>query len=203
MTPRRPGGHAAVSPRFNGIAHLRPAERQSRSPHDIPSSIMAEEAETASMAQESPNHLQEWWQAACSQGRDLRQRFVDWLDVVRAEPALIWQTPTVRYVVYGFVGLFVVMVATWLFTPAPPEGAKPEARTADFHVVCGNVRCEHHFVIRREFGFRKFPVPCPQCDQKTGMEARLCNSKTCRARWVVPERIDGGWRCPACGGRFE
>ncbi len=158
------------------------------------------------MAQEKPNRLAEWLLMIREQTPVLRRRFEDWADAVRERPALIWETAAVRYGVYATGGLMLVWVVSWipaLFAPQRPGDARPTATTADFHVVCVNLDCEHHFVIHRKFGFRKFPVVCPTCEKKTGAQARRCNSRVCRGRWVVPEAIDGVSTCAHCGSRFE
>jgi hypothetical protein len=84
---------------------------------------------------------------------------------------------------------------------APPAAvtAGPAVRKADFHVLCTNPDCEHHFVIRRKLGFNKFPVKCPACGEKTGERAYRCNSPTCQGRWIVPQKINRELVCPVCG----
>ena len=47
------------------------------------------------MAQEKPNRLTEWYLALREHAPTLRQGFGDWLEAVRAEPVLLWQTPAV------------------------------------------------------------------------------------------------------------
>ncbi len=158
------------------------------------------------MAQEPPNRLMEWWQLARAQAPIVRRRFEDWLAAVREEPVLAWETPGVRYSVYGFGGLIIVWAASFVldtFAPAPPQDARPVATRADFHVVCRDPACAHHFVVYRRFGFRKFPVQCPKCSEMTGMRARPCTSSTCRGKWVAPVSADGMLLCPVCGDRFE
>ena len=156
------------------------------------------------MAQEDPNRLTEWYEFLRRQVLIASDHFKEWLAAVREQPVLIWQTATVRYAAYvlGAVVLFRVVIGfTNMWTPAP-VGVRPVATTADFHVVCSVSPCRHHFVIHRSFGFRAFPVKCPKCQQKTGMPARRCNSKTCLGRWVVPERKDDQLRCSVCGRRW-
>ena len=158
------------------------------------------------MAQEKPNRLVEWLLLLRSQIPIMRDRAADWLDAVKAEPILIWQTPAVRYATYGVGGVVLVWIAVSaanLFVFAPPVGAKPEATTADFHVVCSNPGCGAHFVTHREFGFGKFPVECPRCERETGIAARPCPSPTCRGRWVAPMTVDGKLQCPRCGKPLE
>jgi len=158
------------------------------------------------MAQERPNRLAEWFTAARDHAPQVRRSAGEWLQQVREEPRLIWETPAVRYATYGVVALiggWLVTVAVAMITPPPPAGAKPEATTADFHVLCANDTCGHHFVINRKFGFSKFPVECPRCKKQTGMAARRCDSPTCRGRWIVPVAKDGGLTCPSCGVRFD
>ena len=153
------------------------------------------------MAQEQPNRFVEWYLLIRRQGPIARRYLNAWLDAVREEPTLIWQTPAVRYTAYGISGL----VSIYLFLSIPScfsststSQIKPQATTADFHVVCSDRECRHHFVINRDFGYRKFPVRCPKCEQPTGAQARLCVSKTCRRRWVAPEQYDDRLYCPRC-----
>lgn len=126
------------------------------------------------MAQERPNRLTEWLLLTRKQVPVVRQHFENWLAAVREEPALVWQTPAVRYATYGAGGLMLVWIATWVaggLAPPLPEDARPATR-ADFHVVCTNPECGYHFVIHRKLGFHGFPVKCPRCQQKTGTQAR-------------------------------
>ena len=156
------------------------------------------------MAQEEPNRFVEWFHLLRGQVPVVRQRLKDWVEAVREEPALIWQTTTVRYAVYGLGAVVLLWGASQVAgTIAPPATARPQAKTADFHVVCTNQDCRHHFVIHREFGYREFPVDCPKCQKRTGAQARPCNSATCRGRWVPLERQDGKLYCPVCGAQFE
>ena len=158
------------------------------------------------MAQEDPNRLIEWLGVLRKAAPRVKQHFEAWVDQVREEPRLIWETPAVRYVVYGVAGLIVVLVArtaTEMLTPARSVSARPAATSGDFHVVCTDPTCGHHFVIHREFGFSKFPVKCPKCERERGASARRCSSSTCRGSWVAPVREDGRLACPTCGAPFE
>ena len=158
------------------------------------------------MAQEKPNPLSEWLQVLRTQVPLARRHAAQWIRAVRDEPALIWQTPAVRYLAYGLGSVAVVLVIRaggGLFsTPLPPGGGL-SATTADFHVVCSGPICGHHFVIHRKFGFRKFPVPCTKCRESTGLPARRCHSSTCRGRWVAPQERDKTIACPRCGAVFQ
>ena len=158
------------------------------------------------MAQERPNRLAEWLLLIRERVPAVRQRFEDWFSAVREEPVLLWETTAIRYVVYGTGGLALVWAASWvtaMVTPAPPARARPAATTGVFHVVCRDNGCGEHFQIHRKFGFHRFPVVCPACEQQTGARARRCNSQTCRGRWVALEEIDGAQYCPVCGTRFD
>lgn len=158
------------------------------------------------MAQEDPNKLVEWLLAFREHAPAVRQRFLDWFEAVREEPVLLWHTPAIRYGTYGVGGLILVWVVTGLvamLVPPPPSNARPTATTADFHVICSDADCGHHFVIHREFGFRGFPVACPACDRRSGMKARPCHSATCQGRWIVPEKQGDRTRCPVCGEWFD
>lgn len=142
------------------------------------------------MAQEGPNKLVEWWLAVREYGPTLRRGLADWWQAVRAEPVLLWETPGLRYALYGLGGLLVLWigsVGTTMLAPPLPEGAKPEATSADFHALCSDPTCHTHFVVNREFGFRAFPVKCPTCNKETGNRAVLCTGEACTQRWVLPE----------------
>ena len=142
------------------------------------------------MAQEKPNKLLEWYLALREHAPTLREGFSKWLEAVRAEPVLVWQTPAVRYTVYVLGGLLLawfLSTAATLVTPPPPIGAREVATSADFHVICSDPYCRKHFVIRRAFGFSSFPVRCPHCEQSTGLRALPCTDDDCTHRWVLPE----------------
>jgi len=154
------------------------------------------------MAQEDPNRLTEWVGLVRAQVPVVRQRFEEWLTAVREEPALIWETAAVRYTAYSLGAVLLVLAASWTargLAPPPPANAKPGATTADFHVICTSPKCGHHFVIHRELGFHRFPVECPACRGKTGMQGRRCYSPTCQGRWVAPQNRDDVLYCPICG----
>ena len=158
------------------------------------------------MAQERPNRLAEWLMLVRKQMPIVREHFAVWLEAVREEPRLAWETSAVRYTVYVLAGVVLVWLATTLtgmLTPPPPPSARAAATTADFHVVCSDTQCAHHFVINRKFGFDDFPVKCPKCQRETGVSARRCNSASCGGRWIAPVRTDQGLQCPVCGAKLE
>ncbi len=158
------------------------------------------------MAQEDPNRLAELLLLLRAQLPAVRHRFDEWFSAVREEPALIWETPAVRYAVYATGGLVLAWLTLWgaeLISSPPPDNARPAATTADFHVVCADAACAHHFGMRRKFGFRKFPVDCPKCQKQTGVMARRCDSQNCRERWVAPLEEDGKTYCSVCGRQFD
>ncbi len=158
------------------------------------------------MAQEEPNRFVEWYLLIRRQGPVVRRHLNAWLDAVREEPTLIWQTPAVRYTVYGtaaVVLMYLFLSIPTYFGSASPGQARPQATKADFHVVCSDRECSYHFVINRDFGYRKFPVQCPKCAQRTGAQARQCGSKSCQRRWVAPEQRDDRLYCPRCGERLD
>lgn len=154
------------------------------------------------MAQERPSRLSEWLMLLRERGPVVREQFREWLDEVREEPRLIWESPAVRYVAYAvgaLVVFYVVSATARSISPPPPPQAGPRAITADFHVLCANDSCRHHFLIHRKFGFRGFPVTCPSCERKSGLRARKCNSPSCRGRWVAPTEGGNEPKCPRCG----
>ena len=158
------------------------------------------------MAQEPPNRFTEWLGLLREEATYLREVVGEWLEQVREEPSLIWATPAIRYTTYGLCAAALIWVVSGVagaITPPPPASARPTATTADFHVVCTNPSCENHFVIHREFGFRRFPVQCQRCQRETGFSARKCGSTNCMGRWVAPVREETGLTCPRCGARFE
>jgi hypothetical protein len=158
------------------------------------------------MAQERPNRLVEWLLLLREQWPVARRKFEEWLAQVREEPVLFWETTAVRYVIYGLAAIVLSAVAlkarSWIVPPSSVSAVK-RATTADYHVICTNASCGHHFVIHEKFGFHGFPVECPKCRQKTGEQARKCTSKTCQSRWVAPLEKNGASICPHCGTGFE
>lgn len=130
-----------------------------------------------------------------------RRRLGEWFTACRAEPSLIWQTPQVRYSVYGLGGLAAVLCVITLvhtITPPPPANARPRATTATFHVVCSEPECDHHFMVERKFSFKKFPLQCPKCQKQTGQSAMRCFSETCKGKYVLPKERDGKRYCSEC-----
>lgn len=158
------------------------------------------------MAQEKPNRLSEWVLLIRKKSPVVREHLADWVAEVRKEPRLLWETAAVRYTVY-LVAAIALLAGTKcgvrMVTPAPPASAKEPAHTADFHVLCGDSRCAHHFVINRKFGFEKFPVACPKCKAMTGQRAVKCYSAQCQGRWVAIDDSSGPAKCARCGGALE
>ncbi|MCP4249103.1 MAG: hypothetical protein GY778_18830 [bacterium] len=124
-----------------------------------------------------------------------------WGQAAREEPRLIWETPQVRYAVYGIGVLIGVGVLVWLASALgpPQKDVQPRAKTADFHVICLDDDCGHHFLINRKFGFDRFPVTCPRCEGQTGHRAQRCHSRACAGRYVAPIESDGEFICASCG----
>ena len=155
------------------------------------------------MPQTQRNRLIEWFALLKEEWLpSQRARMADWCEACREEPILIWRTPTIRYGVYGLGGLAGVWFLAWgmsLLEPAPVKDARPRADTANYHVVCGNPDCGHHFMITRKFGFNKFPVECVRCNQSSGRRATRCNSPACRGQYVAMLESDGEIRCGECG----
>jgi hypothetical protein len=127
-----------------------------------------------------------------------RQRSAEWVASVREEPALIWQTPAIRYGVYAVGLVIVALILQWGigFISAGGPGVQPPAKTASFHVLCSN--CQHSFVINRKFGFDSFPVECPKCHQHTGQRAYQCFSNTCKGRWTYAIPVNKQLVCARC-----
>ncbi len=149
------------------------------------------------------NRLVEWFVLVKDEWLPVqRARLGVWHEAVREEPYLIWQTPAIRYSVYGLGSLLAIWALAWvvsLLEPAPMKDARPRAKTASFDAVCTEANCGHHFIINRKFGFRKFPVECPECRQRTGQRATRCHSSACRGGFVAPIEADGELRCRECG----
>ena len=153
------------------------------------------------MAQEDRNRLVEWYGILCKQGIVVRHGVAAWWEAAKEEPRLIWETPVIRYGTYGVCGFVLLWGTMWFATsiaPPPSANAKPAAVTADFHVVCSNPTCGHHFVVHRKMGFRKFPIVCSKCREKTGAKAHRCNSQECGGLWVSATEVDGVATCPLC-----
>lgn len=130
----------------------------------------------------------------------LRVHVGTWWEACRAEPILFWNTPAIRYGTYGLGGVLVVCFLSsvmGLFAPGGPEPL-PQARTADFHVICSNAACGAQFVIQRPFEFDDFPVTCRKCTQETGARAMRCFSASCKGKWVATQTVDDAYRCRTC-----
>ena len=154
------------------------------------------------MAQERPNRLAEWVVLIRTQAPVVRHHIAEWAHAIRANPGMLWQSLVLRYTVFSIVGLVFVLTLRSACIP-PPEDASELARTADFHVICGNDACGYHFVINEKFGFDDFPVTCPVCGQESGYEARRCTSDYCKGKWILPYKDDEGVvRCSECGEPF-
>jgi len=157
------------------------------------------------MAQERPNRLLELVSLVRQSLPIAREQAREWIGQVRSEPMRVWDVTAVRYAAYGLIGLFATWVLVFvvgLLTPPAPPGAREPARTADFRVVCSNPACGYNFVLRREFGFDKFPVICDRCKKQTGVLGRRCYSEKCQGRWVAPLDSELGLKCPACNSNF-
>ena len=153
------------------------------------------------MAQEKPNPFWEWIGILKERAPMAREHVGIWVERVREEPALVWHTPAVRYGTYTIGAMLVLWVGGALIGMMIPQpaNARPRATTADYHVICMNPYCGKEFVIRKPFGFDRFPVECPHCKQRTGERAVRCTSSMCRGRWVIPQEVDDWRRCPHCG----
>lgn len=124
-----------------------------------------------------------------------------WGQAAREEPRLIWETPQVRYVAYGVGAIVGVGVLVWLTgtLDTTPKSAQPRAKTADFHVICLEGDCGYHFLVNRKFGFDRFPVACPHCQERTGHRAQRCHSPACAGKYVAPIESEGELTCASCG----
>lgn len=142
--------------------------------------------------------LKEWWPSVPA-------RLKAWLQTVRAEPVLIWETRPVRYSAYGFlllVGLLAVRWASGSLLP-PDAGANLVSDQVDYHVICASPGCGHYFVLEAKRGFDHFPIVCPKCGHKTGVNGRKCFSPTCGGRWVMPGLLNGRLVCSVCRQPLE
>lgn len=115
----------------------------------------------------------------------VRIRLAAWAEACREEPVLIWHTPAIRYSTYAVGALIGLWVVTSFVGMWAPKNVIPPARTADFHIVCTNTACRHHFVINRKFGFDDFPVTCPKCKKETGERAVRCAGGPRDGEWVA------------------
>ncbi|NOT00034.1 MAG: hypothetical protein HOP29_05355 [Phycisphaerales bacterium] len=148
------------------------------------------------------NRWSEFRETARERREIARHQFNEWINAAKQEPALIWQTPAVRYAVYivaSVIGILVIRTTIGLIQPSPKE-VVPRATTANFQVICTNQGCWHHFMIERKYRFTGFPVECPTCHQISGQQAMRCDSTTCRGRLVPSTVVDGRIRCVQCGG---
>ncbi len=151
----------------------------------------------------APNRNQwvEMWAAAKERRESATEELRQWYDAAKAEPTLIWQTPLVRYAVYGlgaFVVIMVVRTGIVMLQPADSARFQPRATTAHFDVICSNESCGRHFKIERRFKFREFPVDCPYCKMPNGELALRCGSDTCRGRLVITVEEKKAIYCAHC-----
>lgn len=147
----------------------------------------------------------EWRSLAIQFREQTRVQFNDWVYACRDEPALIWQTPLVRFITYGVGGLVAILLlkfAMTLFLPGGDIEVAPRAKTAHFDVVCTDSNCGRHFKIERKFGFDDFPVRCYFCKHETGQLAARCNSDRCSGRLSPMKETDDGFVCRVCGQRI-
>jgi hypothetical protein len=154
------------------------------------------------MAYQKPSPFSEWLLILRERWPVMRRQAGEWVGQVREEPILLWQTPAIRYCMYAvgvLIFIWLISIAAGSIAPPLPEEAKARAKTADFHVICTDERCMHHWMINREFGFDDFPVQCPKCNQMTGRQAVRCYSGECKGQWVVPTEREGVRYCPICG----
>ena len=148
------------------------------------------------------NAWTEFWQAVRERAAAADHGLRQWGAAVREEPALIWQTSAIRYGTYSMGGLFLLLIlkaGVGMLQLPEPANVQPRASTALFNVICSNPQCGKHFVIKRKFRFRKFPVDCPTCKVKSGYQALRCTSDQCRGRLVLAAEEDGGLYCSQCG----
>ena len=153
------------------------------------------------MAQETPPRWREWLHVARANWPVYRQQLADWWAEVREDPQLILGAPWLRYVGYVVGGIVLLLVGRGLLAwigPPPSDSAERRVQHVDYHVICTNPDCGHHFVLRREKGYGRWPATCPACEQRTGEEALRCNSPACQGRWVLPIEEDGRLICPHC-----
>lgn len=157
------------------------------------------------MAQEKPNKLAEWMEIVREQSPTWKDAVRTWVAQVAENPAQIWQNTVIRYSVLAIGGIMLLLIIdTGLkaVTPPIPEGAKEQAVTADYHVICTQASCGSHFVINRRFGFNRFPVTCNKCEMESGAKAVKCPRSTCQ-KWVAPIKEDDQSFCPYCDYKFE
>ncbi len=139
------------------------------------------------MPVEKESRIARWIAALREWAPTIRPRLEEWWEIIRQNPMLIWQAPAVRYSAYGLGLIVALLVLRWgTSSLLPPQmvGGEP-ARTAQFHVLCSDPACGHHFVIERKFKFKDFPVQCPKCRQKTGYRAIQVHSGPDRGKWII------------------
>ncbi len=144
----------------------------------------------------------EWRELSKQYKEGVRIQFNDWVYACRDDPALIWQTPMVRYITYGVGGIVAILLlrfAMGLFVPAGAGQIAPRAETAHFDVICTDSACGKYFKIERRFRFDDFPVKCLFCKQETGQLATRCTSQRCGGRMTPTIENDGATTCRVCG----
>jgi hypothetical protein len=134
-----------------------------------------------------------WIHALREYAPTLRVRAAESWGAIRENPAAIWYSPATRYAaiaIGGVIAILIIRVVVGALTPPLPEGAGKPSDTAVFYVICNNETCEKHnrpMAIQRKTKFKRFPVTCPHCNQKTCYRALRETSGPNKGQWVILE----------------
>lgn len=132
---------------------------------------------------------------------DLRTRYRQWREELRADPALLWRTPLVRAALLLLLGLVLVLAVGWLaaaLAPAPEGGEASAGRQrAVVRVACTNPACIRSYSKELPLDFKAWPLACPDCKQPLVYRAQFC--RACRTWFASPPDAAAG--CPVCAMR--
>lgn len=126
-----------------------------------------------------------------------------WREDLRQDPALLWQTPAVRIVLWIVLGIILVSGLYWAiatFTPSGTDSLFVEPTPlATLYVACTNPDCRAHYNTKQPMDFDSWPLKCEQCGSESVYRAKLCS--VCR-RWfaTAPGQPTG---CPFCATRHK
>jgi hypothetical protein len=131
----------------------------------------------------------------------LPERWRQWREGFREDPARLWYSPPVRIAAYSVLGVAALLAAYWLAQGLVPGGTGSRLEEgpgwATLYVCCTNATCRAHYTIRQPRDFKAWPMKCDRCRQPTVYRGTRC--KECRHWYAVAP--GGPTDCPFCAAR--
>lgn len=132
---------------------------------------------------------------------ELGESVQTWKADLRENPAQFLASPLVRipfWIVVGIVLLLLGRAAISAWTPTQAgRNFEQATTTATVYVACTNPSCLHSFQAQVPMDWKKDPLTCSKCGQKSAVRATLCSK--CRQWYAVPADRAAG--CPLCAAR--